>query len=470
MKILITEKGIVDCTSDSRTHHTKSFRKGIECAIKILDKEVLELDYARFSIENEEDKEIKMMETGACLKLLNFYKNSTKVHDDSYIHIRVKLWKFFNDGNGCSDYIDIYSDRLEVSCQDDYDPDDREKFHENIEHLLEENYVVTIDDELISLHINVTEKCQSNCKTCYITKGLQRELKKEDWSNLPLAGQYAIGGGEPSEYKPIAELIDYLKYRDSGRVRHVAITTNGQNIIKFGKYLPDKIAVSIDGLTQEEHSITHNTDLDTAKKAVETYRSMGINICINHVLHRHNIDDVEKFIDSWKEDEINFILFIGEDSLKPTFEQLFNFKKLFDRTINESIMIDSCMAGLLDMFDSLGKKYICHQGLYSEYYRFGSITPCSHSHERYPKCGTIEDYMKYFFKTLRPIVFIYEKDGTSGAHEWAFKIGFRGKIKHVIDKPLRKDVIYIVTSAEEGAIEEHHYTANFKDKMPFWLS
>ena len=81
----------------------------------------------------------------------------------------------------------------------------------------------------------------------------------------------------------------------------------------------------------------------------------------------------------------------------------------------------------------------------------------------------MEEYFIYFFKTLRPIVFIYDKDGTSGAHEWSFKAGFRGKIAHKIDNPLRKDVIYILTNEEEVAIKELHYVVYFKDKMPYWL-
>ncbi len=39
MKIVITKKGVVDCTSDSRTHDMQSLQDGIEGAIKILDKE-----------------------------------------------------------------------------------------------------------------------------------------------------------------------------------------------------------------------------------------------------------------------------------------------------------------------------------------------------------------------------------------------------------------------------------------------
>jgi len=71
---------------------------------------------------------------------------------------------------------------------------------------------------------------------------------------------------------------------------------------------------------------------------------------------------------------------------------------------------------------------------------------------------------------LRPIVFIYDKDATSGAHEWSFRSGYRGKIKHKIDKPLRKDVIYILTYDEARTLVEKHYLVFFENKMPYWLS
>lgn len=479
MKIVIMKKGVVDCTSDSRTHPMQTLRECIENAIKILDKEVSELDYADFHISNDcklvefqIDNTIEIIDKTTCYKLLNYFKqNSDQLSSEleELIHIHVKVWKFFNEGNNCSDYIDIYADRLEVSCQDEYDEDLREEFHENIEELLGIDYVVAVSDseKLISLHISVTEKCHADCNTCYINKGLQRELEREDWEKLPLAEQYAIGGGEPSEYPFIAELVNYLK---NERKEYVAITTNGQKIIEFG-HNPDKIAVSIDGLTQKEHELTHNTNLEKAEDAAKFYKTWVGNVCINHILHRENIHDADRFANIWNDKgyEVNFIIFTGDDNLKPTYEQLNKFNKYFSDHRKGKLMIDSCMGGLLNFVGEGGEKNPCLQGLFSKYYRFGTITPCSHSAISYPRCRVIDEYMTYFFKILRPMVFVYERDGKSGAHEWAFKAGYQGKIRHKVDKPLRKDTIYILTDDEEMAIKESHYRTYFKDKMPNWL-
>jgi MoaA/NifB/PqqE/SkfB family radical SAM enzyme len=482
MKIVIMKKGVVDCTSDSRTHPMQTLREGIENAIKIFDKEVLELDRAEFHVSNcctlaehQVDNKMEVIDKTACHKLLNYFRQnpdqlSNECESTDLIHIHVKIWKFFGTGNNCSDYIDVYADRLEVSCQDEYDVDLREEFHDNIEELLGED-CATVDsdsDKLISLHISVTEKCHVGCNTCYVNRGLQRELEKEDWKELPLAEQYAIGGGEPSEYPFIAELVDYLKNERKG---YVAITTNGQKIIEFGRYNPDKIAVSIDGLTQKEHQLTHNTNLEKAEQVAEFYKTWVENVCINHILHRENIDNAERFAKIWNDKgyEVNFILFTGDDSLKPTYDQLDKFKNYFNDLKYGKVMIDSCMAGLLNILGEGRKRTSCVQGLFSKYYRFGTITPCSHSAIPYPRCSVIEEYMVYFFKTLRPIVFIYGRDGKSGAHEWAFKAGYQGKIRHKVDKPLIKDTIYILTSDEERMIKESHYMAYFKDKMPYWL-
>lgn len=483
MKIVIRKKGIVDCTSDSRTHIMQTLRDGIEGAIKIVDEEVLEIDYADFHIrdnckliEHKIDDKIEVTDKMVCLKLLNYFRDNPDElleENECLIHIHVKIWNFFNEGDNCSDYIDVKCQELEVSCQDEYDPDMREEFHENIEELLGSDYAVVIDNEkLMSLHICVTEKCSAGCDTCYVNRGLGRELEREDWDKLPLASQYAIGGGEPTEYPLITELVDYLKNRRKG---YVAITTNGQIIINFNM-LPDKIAISIDGLIKKEHIRTHATDLNTAKSTAEYYKDKGIKVCINHIVHKENIDNVARFAKFWtnKGCEVNFILFVGQNGqnnekfgLMPTYEQLDKFKDYFNHTCDKGIMIDSCMGGLLSLLGSL--RYQCLQGLFSKYYRYGTITPCSHSASPYPRCKVMEEYLIHFFKTLRPIVFIYDKDATSGAHEWAFRSGFRGKIVHNVDNPLRKDIIYILTDDEEKVIKESHYTAYFKDKMPYWL-
>ena len=480
MKIIIMKKGTVDCTSDSRTHEMQTLRDGIEGAIKIVDREVLEIDRADFYIrdncrlmEHRTDDKIEVNDKKTCLKLLNYFKeNPDELLEKSGcpIHIHVEIWNFFNDGNNCSDYIDISHQELEVSCQDEYDPDMREEFHENIEELLGSDYAVVMGNEkLMSLHICVTEKCSANCDTCYVNRGLGRELEREDWDKLSLSEQYALGGGEPAEYPFIAELVDYLK---NDRKGYVAVTTNGQNIINFNT-LPDKIAVSIDGLAEVDHRVTHATDLNVAKSSAEYYKNKGIKVCINHIVHKKNIDDVKRFAKFWIDRgyEVNFVLFTGQNNekfdLKPTYEQLHKFKDYFHYTQNKGVMIDSCMGGLLNLLGL--SKYSCLQGLFSKYYRYGTMTPCSHSAFPYPKCKVMEEYLVHFFKTLRPIVFVYGKDGTSGAHEWSFKAGFKGKVAHNVNNPLRKDTIYILTDDEEMAIEESHYAVYFKDKMPYWL-
>lgn len=131
MKIVIMKKGTVDCTSDSRTYPIQMLREGIENAIKILDEEVLELDYAHFHVSNrcnlieyQIDNKIEVTDKAICHKLLNYFKHnpdqlSNESEGTDLIHIHVKVWKFFHTGNNCSDYIDVYVDRLEVSCQDE---------------------------------------------------------------------------------------------------------------------------------------------------------------------------------------------------------------------------------------------------------------------------------------------------------------------------------------------------------------
>ena len=83
MKMIITRKGVVDCTSDSRSYDMLSIQEGICNAIKILDEEILELDEGRFYVKDDcklveyrKGDKITTTDKNICLKLLCYFRDN----------------------------------------------------------------------------------------------------------------------------------------------------------------------------------------------------------------------------------------------------------------------------------------------------------------------------------------------------------------------------------------------------------
>ena len=453
MKLKIIKLDTIDCTSDPMPLPFVSLKDTINTIKFVLLKTNLVRKISSCDVKID-GKNLEIV--GDRKEICRFLEWLLyKDFDEICVFIYVNEW-YFGKGGGCSDY--IYFDyrgngdaEFIFSIQDWYGFLDKFKNRVNKE-LKKVRHIAVTENGLGHLHLHITDKCNANCKTCY--KSLDNyELKKRDWKKIPKSKAYAIGGGEPLLYKHIDELVGFLKKRNA----FVEITTNG-SIRKRFKNKPDMIAISIDGLEQSEHKITHNTDLNYALGSIDFYKKQGIEVVVNHIVHRRNIEKVDDFINHMIKKygvKVNLILFKGSDKLKPTYEQLENFGENIKKYA-DNVLLDSCFSEILNVVKGYHFSN-CVQGTYSKYYFNGKMFPCSHSRKPSPRCSVREDYVRFFFETCRPAVLIYYEDGLSGSHRFAYKYGMKGKIIHKITKPLLKKMIYILTHEQAENIEETHY-------------
>jgi len=112
-----------------------------------------------------------------------------------------------------------------------------------------------------SVHLQVTGRCNANCKTCYVQQNDEDfDITKLD--ELPDALEYAIGGGEPLLYPHLKELIQKLKCKG----KYVAVTTNGTI----------KESLDVDKEMTRRSATGSGMDLDTVDYELEERRGLRL--------------------------------------------------------------------------------------------------------------------------------------------------------------------------------------------------
>jgi len=122
-----------------------------------------------------------------------------------------------------------------------------------------------------SLHILLTTKCSLGCPDCYYRDTLGSWPFSNAMILITEAAQMgvqwlALGGGEPTEWDGLVELIDYA--RELGL--RIAVTTNGTNLLPINA---DRIHVS--------HDTMHKTSRQDVLNAVDFYKSRGAEVGLN---------------------------------------------------------------------------------------------------------------------------------------------------------------------------------------------
>lgn len=149
--------------------------------------------------------------------------------------------------------------------------------------------------------LEVSRKCNLRCKHCLNNSGTnmlnemsQEELKKVV-NDLALCGVQEIRftGGEPLLYKGIYELLKL----SSDKGIYTVIGTNGTLITKeVAKKLKDaglmKAVISIDGFSKMNDFIRGEGNYDKAMHGLENLMEQGIDVRVNSVLMKSNMDDV----------------------------------------------------------------------------------------------------------------------------------------------------------------------------------
>ena len=156
---------------------------------------------------------------------------------------------------------------------------------------------------------NITYRCNLRCKHCYEDAGRERpELSTEEvkqvldgFSRTAGIGLPALSfsGGEPLMRKDFFDIAAYAKKR----VGYVSIASNGTLLNKYNvKRIKDTgidyVEISLDGATPAVHDEFRGVPgaFDKALEGVENCVEQGVGACIATVLHRDNIDELDKLI------------------------------------------------------------------------------------------------------------------------------------------------------------------------------
>lgn len=175
--------------------------------------------------------------------------------------------------------------------------------------------------------------CNLACKHCYLPSHSKKGLNSSDakkilfqWSEIVKAergrfnGIFHIKGGEPLFLPYLYDLFDALIEADTCSLM---ITTNGtlgdeafySKLLELDKKLEKTttIIVSLDGSNEEVHALLRGSkNFAKTVSFVSRLVDIGINVHLNYVVHRKNLNDLEKFVGlaiSLGVNQINFLKF-----------------------------------------------------------------------------------------------------------------------------------------------------------------
>lgn len=217
-------------------------------------------------------------------------------------------------------------------------------------------------NKIYSVCWNITEKCNEHCDFCYRTfaPDLSLEENKTIADKLIEHGveKITFAGGEPLLYKDLFELVIYIKQKSPNII--LSLTTNG---LLISDEVHNKIINLFNWITfdLESPSIEYHKNVGRSEmhflKTIQNLRKFNdkINIKVNTVATKHNIDDIPLIweiiklfnVKRWKIFRyyaINYKAKENEDKFNITDSQ---YEKLMDRIM----LIPDCKNTQIDFND-----------------------------------------------------------------------------------------------------------------------
>lgn len=156
------------------------------------------------------------------------------------------------------------------------------------------------------LVLNITNKCNFECKTCLReygrTRDLPLDLLKRIIPEAKLLGLERVGitGGEPCLHPDFKNIISLL-VKNGIRFRFLSngsLTEKYKFIIEKHKKWLNNIVISLDGATKETHnSIRHIHSFEKAIKSIKFFVSHGVNTIVHTCVCKKNFNEIEGIID-----------------------------------------------------------------------------------------------------------------------------------------------------------------------------
>lgn len=158
-----------------------------------------------------------------------------------------------------------------------------------------------------TVYIEITNKCNLNCRTCYNRSGLnskRKEISKNQLEDIiKLFSQYGLerlllSGGEPTLHTEFDEILDLVdKYPEIS----FGIVTNGTNHNpKLIEILNNKenftLQISLDGSCEEKNSKTRGAGhFEDSIKFAKSIHKPNKKPLLKMVISQNNYDDIENF-------------------------------------------------------------------------------------------------------------------------------------------------------------------------------
>ena len=162
----------------------------------------------------------------------------------------------------------------------------------------------------VSGTFELTQRCNFNCKMCYVHDCTKKKdsLSTEDWLNLAQQAKEAgtifllLTGGEPLLRDDFEEI--YTALVEMGFL--VSINTNGSLLEKytelFDKFTPTRINISLYGADNSAYGkLCGNNAFDKVLNSIKHMQKIGISLRLNTIFTPENISDYKKIVDISKE-------------------------------------------------------------------------------------------------------------------------------------------------------------------------
>jgi len=172
--------------------------------------------------------------------------------------------------------------------------------------------------------IKITQRCNLQCKHCTWKNKITTDLPTSKWKgiidNLYEKGVTAIviEGGEPTLYKGIEEIVEYIKTKNL----FVIFITNGTQVIS-GLY-PHVFWISIDGMEKSDNEIRGAGHFEKATRTIK--ENPDKKIIILSTISKTNSTDIEEICKYFS-------------NLKSVFGLMFNFEYQYSDV--EDVALDS---------------------------------------------------------------------------------------------------------------------------------
>lgn len=166
---------------------------------------------------------------------------------------------------------------------------------------------VQLHSRIENVSLEITHKCNLQCKHCYSNSGTKREHELTYEEFRKLIDQLAhigvlnvmVTGGEPLLHPHFFEIIEYIRSRPMSCMLFTNGTLLTEHIVKKLKNLNVLcVAISLDGATAETHDSFRSVpgSFEKTVEAIKMLKGAGIPVRGNICIHKGNLNEIAAII------------------------------------------------------------------------------------------------------------------------------------------------------------------------------